>query len=164
VDTEGFVHLVFEFQGRQYRVEAGEKIQVPHLDAEPGAKLSLERVLLIEGEDGVRVGRPLVDGARVEATVIQHGRGKKILVGKFKKRKNYRRRNRYRDDFTEVESSRSATSKAGQGTHKKVSVPAAARQQFPPRCQAFGRSSSPPVRSSIKGYPLRPRRNVGRGG
>jgi large subunit ribosomal protein L21 len=101
--VEGFVHAIVEFQGRQYRVEAGEKIQVPLLDAEPGSPLSLDRVLLIEGKEGVRVGHPLVDGARVEAKVIKHGRGPKILVGKFKKRKDYRRRNGYRDDFTEVE-------------------------------------------------------------
>jgi large subunit ribosomal protein L21 len=97
------VHAIVEFQGRQYRVEPGEKIQVPHLDAEPGTQLNIDRVLLIEGSEGVRVGRPLVDGARVEATVVQHGRGRKIIVGKFKKRKDYRRRNGYRDDFTEVE-------------------------------------------------------------
>ena len=97
------MHAIVEFQGRQYRVEPGEKIQVPLLDAEPGSAVNIDRVLLIEGNDGVRVGHPLVDGARVEATVVQHGRGPKILVGKFKKRKDYRRRNGYRDDFTEVE-------------------------------------------------------------
>jgi large subunit ribosomal protein L21 len=98
-----FVHAIIEFQGRQYRVQTGEKLRVPRLQAEPGSRITVERVLLIEKDGQVQVGSPVVNGARVEALVVSHGRGPKILVGKFKKRKDYRRRNGYRDDFTAVE-------------------------------------------------------------
>jgi large subunit ribosomal protein L21 len=97
------VHAIVEFQGRQYRVESGEKLQVPRLQAEPGSTITIDRVLLIEKDGEVRVGSPVLEGARVDALVVSHGRGPKIIVGKYKKRKDYRRRNGYRDDFTAVE-------------------------------------------------------------
>ncbi|MDM7916717.1 MAG: 50S ribosomal protein L21 [Candidatus Eisenbacteria bacterium] len=97
------MHAIVEFQGRQYRVQPGEKLRVPHLAAEPGSTISIDRVLLFQGDAGVRVGSPLLEGARIEAKVLGHVRGPKVIVGKFKKRKDYRRRNGYRDDLTEVE-------------------------------------------------------------
>ncbi len=97
------MHAIVEFQGCQYRVQPGDKIQVPLLDAKPGEQITLDRVLLLSEESGVRVGQPIVTGAKIEATVLRHFRGPKIIVGKFKKRKDYRRRNGYRDDRTEVE-------------------------------------------------------------
>ena len=97
------MHAIVEFQGRQYRIEAGDHLEVPLLDAEPGSPVVLDRVLLISDGEEVKIGHPVIDGARVEAKVVRHGRGPKIIVGKYKKRKGYRRRKGYRDDFTEVE-------------------------------------------------------------
>lgn len=100
---EEFVHAIVEIQGCQYRVQAGEKVQVRHLAAEPGSKVRLDRVLLLADDAQVHVGRPLVQGASVEAVVVSHERGPKMIIGKFKKRKDYRRRKGYRDDFTVLE-------------------------------------------------------------
>jgi large subunit ribosomal protein L21 len=97
------VHAIVQFQGSQYRVQTGEKLQIRHLDAEPGSKVLLDRVLLLAGDSGVQVGRPLVQGASVEAVVLGHERGPKMIIGKFKKRKDYRRRKGYRDDLTILE-------------------------------------------------------------
>ena len=97
------MHAIVEFQGRQFRVQAGETIQVPLLDAEPGSPIVIDRVLMIADGESVTVGHPLVEGARVDAKVVGHGRGPKVIVGKYKKRKDYRRRKGYRDDFTAVE-------------------------------------------------------------
>ncbi len=97
------MHAIVEFQGSQYRVETGEKLRIRHLDTEPGAKVMMDRVLLVAGDSGVRVGRPLVPGASVEAVVLGHERGPKMIIGKFKKRKDYRRRKGYRDDVTILE-------------------------------------------------------------
>ncbi|MBM3287231.1 MAG: 50S ribosomal protein L21 [Candidatus Eisenbacteria bacterium] len=97
------MYAIVELQGRQYRVEPGARLQVPLLSAEPGSRIAIEKVLVLSGDEGVRVGHPHVEGASVEATVVRHGRGPKVLVGKYKKRKDYRRRNGYRDDYTEVE-------------------------------------------------------------
>lgn len=96
------MHAIVEFQGKQYRVQQGDTIRVSHLDAAPGSQITLDRVLLVSG-DTVAVGTPVVSGAKVEAVVLGHVRGPKIIVGKYKRRKDYRRRNGYRDDLTEVQ-------------------------------------------------------------
>ena len=90
------------YGGFQYRVSPQETIRIPLSSAEPGSTLVLDRVLMVrEGED-IRLGAPVLAGAKVEAEVLRHGRGPKILVGKYKRRKGYRRRNGHRQDFTEI--------------------------------------------------------------
>ena len=97
------MHAVVEFQGRQFRVQSGQLVQVPLLDAEPGSDVVLDRVLLISDGADVTVGHPTIDSARIDAKVVRHLRGPKVIVGKYKKRKGYRRRKGSRDDLTEVE-------------------------------------------------------------
>ena len=86
--------------GKQYRVEPGLKLRVEKLDAEPGATVELP-VLLLGGEKTV-VGTPVVEGASVVAEVLGHGRGKKILVSKFKAKGQYRREKGHRQPCTEL--------------------------------------------------------------
>ena len=86
--------------GKQYRVEPGLKLRVEKLDAEPGATVELP-VLLLGGEKTV-VGTPVVEGASVVAEVLGHGRGKNILVSKFKAKVQYRRKKGHRQPYTEL--------------------------------------------------------------
>ena len=86
--------------GKQYRAEPGLKLRVEKLDAEPGATVELP-VLLLGGEKTV-VGTPVVEGASVVAEVLGHGRGKKILVSKFKAKVQYRRKKGHRQPYTEL--------------------------------------------------------------
>ena len=86
--------------GKQYRVEPGLKLRVEKLDAEPGATVELP-VLLLGGEKTVG-GTPVVEGASVVAEVLGHGRGKKILVSKFKAKVQYRRKKGHRQPYTEL--------------------------------------------------------------
>lgn len=78
--------------GKQYRVQAGSELLVDRLDAEEGAEFESVEVLMLSDGDSVQVGTPLVEGARVTATVVRHSKGKKIRVFKYKAKKNYRRR------------------------------------------------------------------------
>ena len=80
----------------------GDTIVVERLDAPEGSQVELDKVLLVAGEDGVKVGTPLVEGAKVLASVVEHGKGKKILVFKYKPKKNYRRRRGHRQPFTKL--------------------------------------------------------------
>jgi large subunit ribosomal protein L21 len=93
--------------GKQYRVAKGDRLHVEKLPADVGAEYTFDHVLLLAGENeaegGVKVGQPVVAGATVKATVCQHGRGKKLIVFKFRRRKNYRRKQGHRQSFTEVE-------------------------------------------------------------
>lgn len=93
---------IVEMGGKQYRVAPGDVIQVEKLPVEEGAQVELEKVLFLAQDDGVKVGAPYLEGARVKAQVLRHGKGRKIIVMKFKKRKNYRRKRGHRQLFTEL--------------------------------------------------------------
>ncbi len=94
------MYAVVEAGGRQYRVEEGATVDVERIDAEPGAAVTLDRVVLV-GEGGdLQVGAPTVVGASVTATVLAHGRGRKIVVMKYKPKTHYRRKTGHRQAFT----------------------------------------------------------------
>ena len=96
------MYAIVKTGGKQYRVAAGEVVGVVRLDGEVGAKLTLGEVLLVSGEAGTTVGTPTVTGAEVSATVVEQGRGDKVRVFKYKKRKHYRRTKGHRQSFTAV--------------------------------------------------------------
>jgi large subunit ribosomal protein L21 len=93
-------YAVVETGGKQYRVQPGDTIQVELLKAEPGSTVELNKVLVLGQEDTVTVGRPTVDGARVLAEVQEHGRGKKIIIFKYKPKVRYQRKTGHRQSFT----------------------------------------------------------------
>ncbi|HEX7000870.1 MAG TPA: 50S ribosomal protein L21 [Trueperaceae bacterium] len=91
---------IVESGGKQYRVAEGDVLRLEKLDADAGSQVELPVLLL--GSDEVKVGSPIVDGAKVTAEVIGHGRGDKVHVYKFKAKTNYRRHIGHRQDYTEV--------------------------------------------------------------
>jgi len=88
--------------GKQYRVELDQLLDVDRLPADVGSFVEITDVLLVRGDVDVQVGTPLVDGARVVAEVVEHGRGEKILVFKYKAKTRYRRRRGHRQDYTRL--------------------------------------------------------------
>lgn len=94
---------VIETGGKQYKVAVGQKLRVEKLAAEVGAEVSLGRVLLAGGEEGPKIGQPVLEGARVTAKVVGHGKGKKVLAQKHRRRKQYRRIHGHRQPYTQVE-------------------------------------------------------------
>ena len=93
---------VIESGGKQHRVEEGEILRLEKLAAGPGETVTFDRVLLIAQGDDIKVGKPFVDGGEVTAEVVGEGRGEKITVIKFKRRKNYHRKQGHRQSYTEV--------------------------------------------------------------
>ena len=97
------MYAVFKTGGKQYRAATGDVIKVEKIEAEKGATLELDQVLMVgEGED-VKVGTPFLEGSKVTVKVVDHGRRDKIKVIKFKRRKNYRRQMGHRQYFTQIE-------------------------------------------------------------
>jgi len=97
------MYAVFQTGGKQFRAEAGARLRIPTLDAEPGESVTFDHVLLTgDGEEAVQVGVPVVDGASVKAEVLRHGRADKIIVFKRKRRKGYRKKQGHRQNFTEI--------------------------------------------------------------
>ena len=96
-------YAVIRTGGKQYRVTPGELLRVESLNGEVGSEITFSEVLLTAAEGAVRVGTPFLPGVTVSARIVQHGREKKILVFKKKRRKNYRRRQGHRQNFTAVQ-------------------------------------------------------------
>jgi large subunit ribosomal protein L21 len=97
------MHAVIKTGGKQYRVAAGDKLNIETLPLEAGAIVEFNDVLMLGDGTTVEIGAPYVPGARVTATVLMHGRGEKIRVIKFKRRKHYRRQMGHRQNYTRVE-------------------------------------------------------------
>ncbi len=96
------MYAVFRTGGKQFRAEPGGTLRVPTLDAEAGDTITFDEVLLTSDGEDVSVGTPIVDGAAVRAEVVDHGRGKKVIVFKRKRRKGYRRKQGHRQGYTEI--------------------------------------------------------------
>ena len=97
------MYAVIQTGGKQYRVAEGDTLRVEKLVADPGAAIELDKVLMLgEGED-VKVGKPYVEGGKVTAIVKAHGRSKKVKIVKFKRRKQYLKRQGHRQWYTELE-------------------------------------------------------------
>ena len=97
------MYAVVETGGKQYRVAVGDVIRVEKLEAEAGAAINLDKVLMVTDGDKVRVGAPTVADASVTATIKSHGRGDKIRVFKFRRRKHFRKTIGHRQYYTEIE-------------------------------------------------------------
>jgi large subunit ribosomal protein L21 len=97
-ETE-MAYAIIRSGGKQFRVEEGATVRVPLIDKQVGESVDLD-VLMLAGGDEPKIGAPLVDGARVAATVLDHGRDDKIIVFKKKRRKQYKRKQGHRQDYT----------------------------------------------------------------
>lgn len=96
------MYAVIKSGGKQYKVKQGDTIKVEKISADEGADIKISDVLLVSDGEEVKVGTPLVAGATVSATVKSHGRGPKIRIIKFKRRKHYRRQMGHRQGYTEL--------------------------------------------------------------
>ncbi len=96
------MYAVFTTGGKQYRAAQGDIVRVEKLDAEKGATIQIDQVLMVgEGED-VRIGAPIVDGGKVTAEVVDHGRGDKIRIIKFRRRKHHMKQMGHRQYYTDL--------------------------------------------------------------
>jgi large subunit ribosomal protein L21 len=96
------MYAIIETGGKQYRVQEGDALYIEKLDANEGDVVTFDRVLAVSGDDGLVIGSPVVSGATVSAKVEKHGKGRKIIVYKYKAKKNYRRKQGHRQPYTKV--------------------------------------------------------------
>lgn len=96
------MYAIIETGGKQYRVQEGDTIYIEKVNGNEGDKVSFDKVLLVSTEEEVKVGKPYVEGAAVNATVLEHGKGKKIIVFKYKSKKDYRKKQGHRQPYTKV--------------------------------------------------------------
>lgn len=97
------MYAIIESCGKQYKVAEGDVVFFEKLDAEEGKKVTFDKVVLVSNDGKVQIGNPYVKGMKVEGKVVSHGKAKKILVFKYKAKKNYRRKQGHRQPYTKVE-------------------------------------------------------------
>jgi large subunit ribosomal protein L21 len=96
------MYVIVDIQGQQFKVEQGQKLFVHRINAEQGAVVEFDKVMLKDNDGTVTVGTPVIDGAKVVLEVLSHVKGDKVLIFKKKRRKGYRRLNGHRQQFSEV--------------------------------------------------------------
>ncbi len=94
------MHALIEFAGKQYKVEEGSSIRVPRVQGKVGSKVSIDKILYIDDGKKKTVGTPLVNCAKIYGEITSHGRGKKVVVFKFKRRKGYQKKNIHRQEYS----------------------------------------------------------------
>ncbi len=97
------MYAVIKTGGKQYRIVAGEKIKVEQIPADVGSEIVLDQVFMLADGSDIKVGTPLVDGAKVTATIISHGRHDKIRIFKMRRRKHYQKHQGHRQNYTEIQ-------------------------------------------------------------
>ena len=131
------MYAVFATGGKQYRATTGDILKIEKIDVEKGATVKLDQVLMVgEGAD-VKVGSPYLEGGTVTATVVEHGRGDKVRIIKFKRRKHHMKKMGHRQDFTRIEITGIAASAPKKKASKaKAEKPAAAAPEVEANSEA----------------------------
>jgi large subunit ribosomal protein L21 len=97
------MYAVFQSGGKQHRVAIGDKVRLEKIEAATGESIDFDKVLLVSKDGSLTTGKPYVDGGKVSAEVVSHGRGKKVKIVKFKRRKHSRKQMGHRQWYTEVQ-------------------------------------------------------------
>ena len=100
------MYAIIQTGGKQYRVSEGDVLSVEKLPVAEGEEVVFDQVLTVVADGDVKIGKPVLEGAKVTAKVVEHGKGKKILVFKYKAKSNYRKRQGHRQPYTKVEISK----------------------------------------------------------
>ncbi|RPI97479.1 MAG: 50S ribosomal protein L21 [Spirochaetales bacterium] len=96
------MYAIVEMGGMQWKVQEKQTLRVPLMETEPGKPVQFDKVLLVADDQNIKIGRPVLDGAKVDATVVSHGKADKILVFKKKRRKNYKKLRGHRQPYSEI--------------------------------------------------------------
>lgn len=96
------MYAIIKTGGKQFRVSEGDIIKVEKLSSEEGEKVTFDEVLMVGGDEEIKTGSPCIEGAKVEGTVLKHGKAKKVIVFKYKAKKDFRKKQGHRQPFTQV--------------------------------------------------------------
>ena len=138
------MYALIEFAGKQFRVEEGDSIKVPFIDDKVGSKVTIDKILYLDDGKNKTVGNPLVKGVKIAGEIESHGRGRKVIVFKFKRRKGYQKKNTHRQEYSIL--------KVGKvGTAKKVAKKeAAAKKTTTPKKAAAKKTTAKKKKPAVK--------------
>ncbi len=116
------MYALIEYAGKQYKIEEGMELKVPHISEKEGSKVSIDKIMYFDDGSKQNIGNPYIENMKVDAKVLSHSREKKIIVFKFKRRKGYQRRNGHRQEFSTIKIGKLGGAK--KATPKKKAEPA----------------------------------------
>ena len=116
------MHALIEFLGKQFKVEEGSSLKVPYLKETVGSKVIVEKILYLEDGKTRTVGKPFIEGKKIDAEVVSHGKSRKVVVFKFKRRKGYQVKNTHRDDYTILKFGKLSAQKKSTSAKQKKNV------------------------------------------
>ena len=116
------MYALIEFAGKQFRVEEGDSIKVPYVDGKVGSKIIIDKILYMDDGKNKTVGTPTVPGAKIDGEILSHGRERKVVVFKFKRRKGYQKKNTHRQEYSILKVGK--VGKAKKATAKETAMPA----------------------------------------
>jgi large subunit ribosomal protein L21 len=96
------MYAIVEIAGQQFKVEKNDEIFVHRLEGEPGARVDFDQVLLLDNDGKVSIGKPVVEGSKINATIVDHVRGDKVVIFKKKRRKGFQKESGHRQDFSKI--------------------------------------------------------------
>ena len=114
------MYALIEFAGKQYNVEEGNSIKVPYIDEKVGSKVIIDKILYLDDGKNKMIGTPFVKGTKIAGEIETHGRERKVVVFKFKRRKGYQNKNTHRQKYTILKISKLVTAKKSSSTKKTV--------------------------------------------
>ena len=94
------MYALIEFAGKQFKVEEGSSIKVPYVDGKVGSKVTFDKIIYMDDGKNKTVGTPIVAGAKIDGEIVSHGRERKVVVFKFKRRKGYQKKNTHRQEYS----------------------------------------------------------------
>ena len=143
------MYAIIESCGRQYKVAEGDVVFFEKLDVEEGKKVTFDKVVLVSEDKKVEVGAPYVKGVKVEGKVVSHGKGKKVLVYKYKAKKNYRRTQGHRQPYTKVEITKIKTA-AEKAEKEEVKAEAKTAAKTTAKTETKAADKKPATKTSTK--------------
>ena len=132
------MYALIEFAGKQFKVEEGSSIKVPYVDGKVGSKVNFEKIIYMDDGKNKTVGTPIVDGVKIDGKIISHGRERKVVVFKFKRRKGYQKKNTHRQEYSILKVGKVGKAKkvAKKESAKPVESKPAAQNEVAPKKKA----------------------------
>ena len=140
------MYALIEFAGKQFKVEEGSSIKVPYVNGKVGSKVNFEKIIYMDDGKNKLIGTPIVAGAKIDGKIVSHGRERKVVVFKFKRRKGYQKKNTHRQEYSILKVGK--VGKAKKVAKKGSTKPAEAKSL--PKKEAMAKKKTAPKKTATK--------------
>ena len=142
------MYALIEFAGKQFKVEEGSSIKVPYVDGKVGSKVTFDKIIYMDDGKNKTVGTPIVAGAKIDGEIVSHGRERKVVVFKFKRRKGYQKKNTHRQEYSILKVGK--VGKAKKVAKKESAKPVEVESKPSPQKEAVAKKKTAPKKTVAK--------------